>query len=65
MDLTNTLWLDTFINNELREGGYRRDRIKRYWDGYIPIFFENTGTDESAWNDIGRKERMAQACYDV
>ena len=29
MDLTNTLWLDAFINDELREGSYRRDRIKR------------------------------------
>jgi len=65
MDLTNTLWLDSVINNELREGGYRRDRIERYWDGYSSSVLDTTGSDEKAWDDIRRRERMAEACYDV
>jgi hypothetical protein len=65
MDLTNTLWLDAFINNDLREGGYRRDRIERYWDGYSSEFSETTESDEAAWDDIRRRERMAEACYEV
>ena len=65
MDTTNTLWLDAVINDLDRQASHRRDSIKRDWDGYCPRFFEDTGTDEAAWNDIRRRERMAEACYDV
>ena len=65
MDTKDTLRLDSYIIDELREGGYRRDRIKRYWDGYSSSFLETTGSDEKAWDDIRRRERMAEACYEV
>ena len=65
MDLTNTLWLDAFINDDLREGGYRRDRIKRYWDGYSSSVLDTTGSDEKVRDDIRRRERMAEAMYEV
>ena len=65
MDLTNTLWLDAFITDELREGGYRRDRIERTWNGYCSEFSETTGSDKAAWDDIRRRERMAEAMYEV
>ena len=66
MDTTNTLWLDAYINDlEVREANHRRDSTERCWDGYCPRFFEDTGTDESAWNDIRRRERMAEACYEI
>ena len=65
MDTQDTLRLATILTDEFREGGYRRDRIKGYWDGYIPTFFTCTGTDQAAWDDIRRKERMAEACYDI
>ena len=65
MDLTNTLWLDAFINDGFREGGYRRDRIERYWVGYSSEFSETLGSDEAAWDDIRRRERMAEAMYEV
>ena len=65
MDLTNTLWLDAFINDDLRVGGYRRDRIKRYWDGYSSSVLDTTGSDEKVRDDIRRRERMAEACYEV
>ena len=65
MDLTNTLWLDAQIADCLREGGYRRDRLKRYWNGYSSEFSETTGSDKAAWDDIRRRERMAEAMYDI
>jgi hypothetical protein len=65
MDIKDTLRLDSYIVDELREGGYRRDRIKRYWDGYSSSFLETSGSDEKAWDDIRRRERMAEACYEV
>ena len=65
MDTFHTLRLATILTDEFREGGYRRDRIKGYWDGYIPIFSSLSGTDKAAWDDIRRKERMGEACYEV
>ena len=65
MDIKDTLRLEAIIADELREGGYRRDRIERYWDGYCSEFSETTGSDQEAWDDIRRRERMAEACYEV
>ena len=65
MDTPTALRLETELVDCLREGGYRRDRIKGYWDGYSPVFSTFTGTDQAAWDDIRRKQRMEQACYDI
>ena len=65
MDTKDTLRLAAYITDELREGGYRRDRIKRTWDGYCSEVLETTGSDQKAWDDIRRRERMAEACYVV
>ena len=65
MDTFHTLRLATILTDEFREGGYRRDRIKGYWDGYIPTFSTGPRTDETAWNDIRGRERLAEACYDL
>ena len=65
MDIKDTLRLDSYIADELREGGYRRDRIERYWDGYSSTVSDTTGSDQKAWDDIRRRERMAEACYEV
>jgi hypothetical protein len=65
MDLTDTLWLDAFLADEFREGSYRRDRLKRYWDGYSSSVSDTTNSDEAVRDDIRRRERMAEACYEV
>ena len=65
MDTFHTLRLATILTDEFREGGYRRDRIKRHWDGYCSTISDTTGSDQKAWDDIRRRERMAEACYDV
>ena len=65
MDTTNTLWLDAVINDLNREASHRRDSTKRYWDGYCSPISDTTGSDKKAWDDIRRRERMAEACYEV
>ena len=65
MDTYHTLRLADILTDEFREGGYRRDRIKRTWDGYCSEVLETSGSDKKAWNDIRRRERMAEACYEV
>tara|TARA_Y100001970_G_scaffold38013_1_gene46937 strand:+ start:508 stop:705 length:198 start_codon:yes stop_codon:yes gene_type:complete len=65
MDTKDTLRLAAYITDELREGGYRRDRLKRTWDGYSSQLSETFGSDEKVRDDIRRRERMAEACYEV
>ena len=43
----------------------RRDRIERHWDGYCSTVSDTTGSDQKAWDDIRRRERMAEACYEI
>jgi hypothetical protein len=65
MDTKDSLWLDAFITDELREGSYRRDRIKRYWVGDSPVVSEMSRYYQEIGDDLGRRERMAEAMYDV
>ena len=65
MVTANTLWLDSVINDLNRVASNRRDRSKRTWDGYSSEFSETTRSDESVRDDIRRRQRMAEACYDV
>ena len=65
MDTYHTLRLATILTDEFREGGYRRDRIKRTWDGYCSQLSETSGSDEKVRDDLRRRERMAEACYEV
>ena len=59
------LWLDAYINNLDGEGGNRRGSIKRDWDGYCSSISDTTGSDEKVRDDIRRRERMAEAMYEV
>ena len=65
MDIDNSLWMDTLINKLQREARDRRDRLKGDWDGYSSSISPMLGTEESIRNDIRRRERMAEAMYDV
>ncbi len=65
MDLKDPRELDTGVINSLREGGYRRDRIKRYWVGDSPVVSEMSRYYQEIGDDLGRRERMAEAMYDV
>ena len=65
MDTEDTQQLDTDLVNCLREGGYRRDRIKRYWVGDSPVVSSMSRYYQEIGDDLGRRERMAEAIYDV
>jgi len=65
MDSANTLWLETLINKLERKARDRRASLKGNWDGYSSEISPMLGTEESIRNDIRRRERMAEAMYDV
>ena len=65
MDIDNSLWMDTLINKLEREARRRRDSLKGDWVGYSSELSPMLGTEESIRNDIRRRERMAEACYDI
>ena len=65
MVTANTLWLDAVINDLNREASHRRDSIERTWDGYCSSISDTTNSDEAVRDDIRRRERMAEACYEV
>ena len=65
MDLTNTLWLDARIADIHRQSSNRRNSTQRNWDGYSSQISDTTGSDEAVRDDIRRRERMAEAMYEV
>ena len=66
MDTTNTLWLDAYINDlEVMKAHNRRTSSKGHWDGYCSTFSQAPGTYEGFRDDIRRRERMAEAMYEV
>ena len=65
MGTDNTSWLESVINKLEREARSRRDRLKGNWDGYSSTISPMLGTEESIRNDIRRRERMAEAMFDV
>ena len=65
MDTPDTFWLNTNPDDNYWEAYYRRDHTDRDQQSLLEAMSETFGSDEEAWNDIRRRERMAQACYDV
>ena len=65
MGTDNTLWLEAVINKLQREARSRRYSLKGNWDGYSSSISPMLGTEESVRNDIRRRERMAEAMYDI
>ena len=47
------------------ETNYRRDYIEGDRSSLLQIMCESFGSEEEARNDIARRERMAQAMYDI
>ena len=65
MGTDNTSWLEAVINKLEREARSRRDRLKGDWSGYSSELSPMLGTEESIRNDIRRRERMAEAMYEI
>ena len=64
MDTDDTLWLDDIINDALGKAGDRRSRVKGPGYSIRPEVSQDVGFNEDTGDDIGRRERMAQAMYD-
>ena len=64
MDTDYTLWLDDIINDALGKAGDRRSRVKGPGYSIRPEMSQDVGFNEDTGDDIGRRERMAQAMYD-
>ena len=66
MDTDNTLWLDSVINDlEIQQADHRRASTEGHWDGYCSTFSQAPGTYEGFRDDIRRRERMAEAMYEI
>ena len=65
MDSDVSLWMETLINKLERQARSRRNSSQGHWDGYCSGFSSMPGTEEGFRDDIRRRERMAQAMYDV
>ena len=65
MDTPDTLRLEADPDDEYWEAYHRRDYTDRDQQSLLEAMSETFGSPEEAWNDIRRRERMAQACYDV
>ena len=65
MDTEDPRELDTKPTDSHRQARRRRDCIERYWVGDSPIVSEMSRYYQEIGDDLGRRERMAEACYDV
>ena len=65
MDTEDPRELDTDTTHRHRQGSRRRDSIERYWVGDSPLVSEMSRYYQEIGDDLGRRERMEQACYDV
>ena len=65
MDTEDPRELDTNTTNCHRQASRRRDSIERYWVGDEPLVSEMSRYYQEIGDDLGRRERMAEAIYDV
>jgi hypothetical protein len=66
MDTPDAFRLETkgVAENSHRETDYRRDYSERDKQSLLDAMSETFGSDKEAWNDLRRRERMAQAMYE-
>ena len=64
MDTPDAFWLDTDPDDNYWEAYYRRDYSEGDKHSILEAMSETFGSDEEAWNDLRRRERMAQAMYE-
>ncbi len=65
MDTEDPRELDTDTADSDGETSRGRDCIKGYWVGDSPVVSSMSRYYQEIGDDLGRRERMAEACYDV
>ena len=64
MDIANILWLDSNLEDNYWETSYRRSYSDRDWISDCYAVCEMFDGNENAWDDLRRRERVAEAIYD-
>ena len=65
MDTEDTRNLEPNPNDSDRETRRGLDCIKGYWVGDSPVVSSMSRYYQEIGDDLGRRERMAEDCYDV
>ena len=65
MDTEDPRELETDTVDSDGETGRRRNCIKGYWVGDSPVVSSMSRYYQEIGDDLGRRERMAEAIYDV
>ena len=65
MDTEDPRELEANTANSHRQARRRRDCIEGYWVGDSPVVSEMSRYYQDIGDDLGRRERMAEAIYDV
>ena len=63
MDTPDTFWLDTNPDDNYWEAYYRRDYTDSDKQSLLEAMSETFGSDEEAWDDLRRRERLAQVIH--
>ena len=64
MDTPDTFWLDTNPDDNYWEAYYRRDYSERDKLALLEAMSETFRSDKEAWDDLRRRERMAEIMYE-
>ncbi len=63
--ITNPLWMEADTIEHYWETSGGRTSAERHWDGYCSKFSASIRTNEDVRDDIRRRQRMAEAMYDI
>jgi hypothetical protein len=64
MDPANISWLEADTDDSYWEAYYRRTYSEGYWERVLAIDLALPGYYEEVGDDLGRRERMAEAMYE-
>ena len=65
MDPANISWLDSDPDDTYWEAYHRRTYTERDWITNFYDVPEMLDGNENAWHALARRERMAEACYEI
>ena len=56
---------ESFDYSDFWENEDRRDDFEEPWNWAFPPVLEDLGDYEAPWDDVRRRERMAEAMYEI
>ena len=65
MDTPDTFWLDTDPDDNYWEAYYKRDYTERDKLSLLEAMSKTFSSDEEAWDDLRRRERLSQIMYEI